>query len=225
MSQQPTVSQLSLLRLARYHCLLEELQHSDGWQNITSREIAAQLGLSEESVRADLSRVDIKGRPGAGYVARDLHAALGAFLGLSERSPFVVVGSLPMLQALPALFPASDFGMVPIAYFSECEGDAGQVVGDIVVRPLSELASARFEADNLTAVVACDPSHIDEALDALHRAGIKGALMLTPRIRPIHPEGMQVTYFRIPCALKSLAATVISGADEGDTVHSCCSGS
>ena len=31
--------------------------------------------------------------------------------------------------------------------------------------------------------------------------------MLTPVLRPKHPEGMNVTYFRMPCALKTLAAS------------------
>jgi hypothetical protein len=34
--------------------------------------------------------------------------------------------------------------------------------------------------------------------------------MLTPVLRPKHPEGMNVTYFRMPCALKTLAASGIT---------------
>jgi len=224
MSQPTGVSQSAMLRLARYHCLLEELLHTSGPSSITSRGIAEQLGLTEESVRGDLSHVAVKGRPGAGYDVETLHTALGEFLGLSEQSPFVVVGSLPMLEALPSVFPASQFGMRPIAYYSEREQDAGSVVEGIEVRPIAEVSALQCESENVTALVACDPSYVDQTLEALSSAGVRGVLMLTSRIRPTHPEGMQVTYFRIPCALKSLAATSPSGEAPEPVRGSCCGG-
>jgi redox-sensing transcriptional repressor len=222
MSQSAVISQSARLRLARYHCLLEELMHSGAASSITSREMARQLGVTEESVRSDLSPVEIKGRPGAGYDVAALHLALAEFLGLSDVSPFVVVGSLPMLQALPIVFPADEFGMRPIAYFSEREEDIGSCVEGLEVRPLAEIAGLRSESPSVVALVACAPDYIDVTLAALSAAGIDGVLMLTPRIRPIHPEGMQVTYFRIPCALKSLVASSHSAEGPASALHSCC---
>jgi NADH/NAD ratio-sensing transcriptional regulator Rex len=222
MSQPTTVSQAAMLRLARYHCLLEELLHEGDTQSIRSREMASQLGVTEESVRGDLSHVDIKGRPGAGYNVVALHTALAEFLCLTEVSPFIVIGSLPMLEALPIVFPAEEFGMRAIAYFSERDADVGSVVGGIVVRSLADVASLACEPRNLVAIVACEPRRIDEALQALSAAGINGVLMLTPRIRPTHPEGMQVTYFRIPCALKSLVASSHSSETPSCEQPSCC---
>lgn len=221
---QPTpVSESSRLRLARYHCLLEELLSDGQSASITSRAMAKQLGVTEESVRSDLSRVDIKGRPGEGYDISALHTALASFLGLSAESPFIVVGSLPLLEALPIVFPAIEFGMRPLAYFSEREQDCGRMVGDIEVRPLSEIADLDRQSENVVALVACEPGRVDEALSALSCAGVNGVLMLTPRLRPIHPEGMHVTYFRIPCALKSLAASSHSAEEPVNPPRSCCS--
>ena len=56
------------------------------------------------------------------------------------------------------------------------------------------------------AIVACAPESVDDVLDRLSVAGVTGVLMLAPVLRPRYPEGMSVTYFRIPCALKSLAS-------------------
>jgi len=222
MSTPDTAPQATLLRLARYHCLLEELLGVAETRSITSREISSQLGVTEESVRGDLSHVDIKGTPGTGYNVAALHSALAAYLGLAISSPFIVVGSLSLLEVLPTIFPAHEFGMHPIAYFSERADDAGHVVGEIQVRPLSELASLNCEEENVVALLASDPDHVDESLQALSSAGIRGVLMLTPRIRPVHPEGMQVTYFRIPCALKSLAASARSTSGPTKPQGSCC---
>ena len=222
MSQPAIPSETTLLRLARYHCFLEELLQAAPSRSITSREMSAELGVTEESVRSDLSHVEIKGRPGAGYEIETLHAALASFLGLSDQSPFIVVGSLPMLEALPIVFPADEFGMRPIAYFSERAQDAGCVVAGLEVRPLAEISAMRCEPDNVVALVACDPAHVDETLQALSAAGVNGVLMLTPRLRPIHPDGMQVTYFRIPCALKSLAANSKLTSARTATAPPCC---
>ena len=222
MSRPAPVSQSARLRLARYHCFLEELLNDVHSRSITSREMATQLGVTEESVRSDISRVDIKGRPGEGYDIEALHVALAAFLGLSAQSPFIVVGGLPMLEALPVVFPAAEFGMRPIAYFSEREQDVGSVVGDIEVQPLSAIASMGSQPGNTVALVACEPGRVDETLEALSVAGINGVLMLTPRLRPVHPEGMQVTYFRIPCALKSLAASSVCATEPAASTHACC---
>jgi len=222
MSQPAQVSESARLRLARYHCFLEELRAEGDSRTITSRAMAKQLGVTEESVRSDVSRVDFKGRPGEGYDIDALHAALAEFLGLSAESPFIVVGSLPLLEALPIIFPASEFGMRPIAYFSEREQDTGSIVGGIEVRPLSEIAGLNALADNVSAVVACEPDRVDEALEALSVAGVSGVLMLTPRLRPVHPEGMLVTYFRIPCALKSLASSAHVAEAPVSANGSCC---
>ena len=222
MSQPTQVSESARLRLARYHCFLEELLNDGQSASITSRGMATQLGVTEESVRSDLSRVNIKGRPGEGYDAAALHAALAEFLGLSEVSPFIVIGSLPLLEALPIIFPASEFGMQPIAYFSERAQDTGIIVGGIEVRPLAEIESLDALPDNVSAVVACEPGSVDQALEALSAAGVRGVLMLTPRLRPVHPEGMLVTYFRIPCALKSLASSVHTAEAPVSAPGSCC---
>lgn len=58
------------------------------------------------------------------------------------------------------------------------------------------------------ALVACEPAAVQDVLRSLDDAGIHAVLMLTPTLRPQHPEGMDVTHFRIPCALKALASTV-----------------
>lgn len=222
MSQSTQVSESARLRLARYHCFLEELRAEGHASTITSRVMAKQLGVTEESVRSDVGKVDFKGRPGEGYDINALHAALAAFLGLSAQSPFIVVGSLPLLEALPIIFPASEFGMRPIAYFSERDQDTGSVVGGIEVRPLSEIEALDTGAENVSAVVACEPGSVDEALQALSVAGVSGVLMLTPRLRPVHPVGMLVTYFRIPCALKSLASSAHAAEAPVGARGSCC---
>lgn len=208
MSASISAPESSVLRLSRYHCFVGELLRSPGTKRLTSHGMAEELGVSEETVRRDLSFVDVEGRPGSGYDPAALYEALARFLGLTASYPFVAVGSREMLDALTVIFPADAYGLRPVAYFSEREEDAGSSVRDLEVRHLSEIPRLDPGLEATVALVACEPGSVDEVVDLLYRAGIRAILMLTPVLRPRHPDGMDVTYFRIPCALKALASAV-----------------
>jgi len=199
----------SVLRLSRYHCFVGELLRSGNSGRIRSRQIANELGVSEETVRRDLSYANVEGRPGAGYELKPLLDSLEEYLDLSEHHPFVAVANKEMLAGLSLVFPAELFGLRPVAYFSARPEDAGARVDGMEIRDLSGLASAGPELGASIALVACEPHSVQLVLETLKSARICSALMLTPVLRPHHPEGMSITYFRIPCALKSLASAVV----------------
>jgi NADH/NAD ratio-sensing transcriptional regulator Rex len=174
--------------------------------------MAEQLGVSEETVRRDLAYVHVEGRPGAGYDPAPLYEALESYLGLTASYPFVAVGDSDMLRSLSVIFPAQQFGLEPAAYFSARPGDAGADVGGVPVHALVDLPVVESARSARVAVVACAPDDVQEALRLLDATGIHAVLMLTPVLRPVHPEGMDVTYFRIPCALKALAGNAPQSA-------------
>jgi NADH/NAD ratio-sensing transcriptional regulator Rex len=135
-----------------------------------------------------------------------LYDALEKFLGLSESFPYIAIGDLEMLAALDVIFPAAEFGLEPAAYFSVRPGDAGSTVNGLGVRDAKDIALVVPTLGATVALVACEPGAVQDVLRSLDEAGIHAVLMLTPTLRPQHPEGMEVTYFRIPCALKALAS-------------------
>ena len=204
-----------VLRLSRYHCFLGELEGSLHPGRIRSREIAEELGLSEETVRHDLSYIDNEGRPGAGYDSQTLLAALQDFLDLSTEHPFIAIGNRDILAGLSMTFPAEAFGLRAVGYFSDRSEDVGQTVTGLEIHPASEIPVLARSLGVTIALVACEPGSVDETLEILSGSGVNGVLLLTPVLRPKHPEGMTVTYFRIPCALKSLVSA------EGAT-RTCC---
>ena len=205
MSEAPRASEASMLRLSRYHCFLGEMIESRSLRPVTSREIAKELGLSEETVRHDLKYVPIEGRPGSGYDAKALHEALQEYLDLSAGHPFLMVGNADILRGLAVTFPAAGFGMRPVGYLSDRAEDFGMEVAGIAISPMVDAAQLVKQFDVSLALVACAPEAVDCVLELLSTAGVHGVLMLTPVLRPHHPEGMHVTYFRMPCAIKSLA--------------------
>jgi len=199
----------TVLRLSRYHCLIGELIRGGREGRIRSREMAEQLGVSEETVRRDLSYAQVEGRPGAGYELTLLLDALEAFLDLSEQHPFIAVGNKEMLASLAVMFPAELFGLRAVGYFSDREADAGVRVDGLEIHHLGEMPEVCPAMGATIALVACEPDAVQRSLEALKSAGITGVLMLTPVLRPDHPKGMNITYFRIPCALKSLVSAEV----------------
>lgn len=205
MPDQRTVPDATLYRLSLYHCYLGELLRIGAPPRITSRQVAEELGLKEETVRRDISFVGEIGRPGAGYDPAVMYSELTRFLGLSEEYPIATVGSAKMLEALQVVFPPSHYGVRPVAYFSELPEDAGSVVGGIVVQNLTEIPGMDPALGVEVALVACSPGWAQMVLDLLKTAGVRGAVLLTPVIRLRKPEGMEVMHIRMPCDIKSLA--------------------
>jgi redox-sensing transcriptional repressor len=195
----------TLYRLSLYHCYLGELIRVGAPERITSRQLAEELNIKEETVRRDISFVGDIGRPGSGYDPIVLYAEFTKFLGLSEEYPIVKVGTTAMLQALQVVFPAERYGVKPVAYFSELPEDSGSEVSGIEVKHLTEIPRLDPSLGVTVALVACSPGWVQITLDLLASAGITGALLLTPIIRVRRPEGMNVTQLRMPCDLKSLA--------------------
>jgi NADH/NAD ratio-sensing transcriptional regulator Rex len=196
----------TVLRLSRYHCFLGELMGVRATRRVTSRELAEELGLSEETVRHDLKYVDIEGRPGAGYEMHALYEALQTYLDLTPGHPVAIVGNADIARGLLVTFPAERYGLSVAAYLSERVEDAGQQIGDLTMSELSIAEEIVRSTGVAVALVAVAPEQLETVLDSLAAAGIRGALLLTPALRTYRPEGMDVTYFRIPCALKSLAS-------------------
>lgn len=196
----------TLQRLSLYHCYLTELQRVAAPIEITSRALAEELELTEETVRRDLSFVGTFGKPGAGYDLEALMDALTAYLGLTPGPyPILMVGTAGMLGAMRTVFPAEIFGVKPAAYFSELPDDAGKAIDDITVRHLSDIPRIDPALGINVALVACSPSWAQVTLDLLGQAGITGVLLLTPIIKLHVPDGMNITKLRMPCDIKSLA--------------------
>jgi len=117
----------------------------------------------------------------------------------------VKVCSAQMGESLAVVCAPDRWGVKPVAYFSELPDDIGTMISGIPVQHLTDIPKLDPELDVKVALVACSPDWVQITLDLLHKAGIKGVLLLTPRVGLSPPEGMEVTHVRMPCDIKSLA--------------------
>lgn len=199
------VPEATVYRLSLYHCYLGELLRVGAPDRITSRQLAEQLNIKEETVRRDVSFVGDIGRPGSGYDPEVLYDAFTEFLGLSEEYPIAKVGTAQMLEALEVVFPPNRYGVKPMAYFSELPDDIGTEIGGITVGHLTDIPNLDPGLGITVALLACSPGWVQISLDLLAQAGVTGVLLLTPSVKVDVPEGMTLTHIRMPCDIKSLA--------------------
>ncbi len=195
----------TVYRLSLYHCYLGELIRVGAPDRITSRQLAEQLNIKEETVRRDISFVGDIGRPGSGYDPQTLFDAFTEYLGLSDEYPIAKVGTAQMLGALEVVFPPNRYGVKPVAYYSELPDDVGEKVGDIEVQHLTDIPKLDPELDVRVALVACSPGWVQITLDLLASAGVMGVLLLTPSVKVNAPKDLELTHVRMPCDIKSLA--------------------
>ena len=161
-------------RLSLYHCYLGELLRARPDEGITSRTIAEELDLKEETVRRDISFIGTIGRPGAGYKAADLFAAIQEFLGIKEQYPTMRVGSAEMLRALDVVFPPEAYGVFPVALYSQNPEDAGEVIDGITVQHVSAIPEIDEQLEVRVALVACSPDSAQTVLDLCSRGRRRG---------------------------------------------------
>lgn len=192
-------------RLSLYHCYLGELLRSDPLAKVTSGRIAVDLDIRDETVRRDIAFVGSIGRPGAGYMAADLHGAIQEYLGLVNEYPIIRVGSVEMLHALGVVFPPSTYGVKPVGYFTEHPSEVGSEIDGIKVAHVSDIPLIVPDLAVDVALIACSPEWVQLTVNLCARAGVTGVLLLTPVLMVDRPDGMTLTQIRMPCDIKSLA--------------------
>lgn len=208
---EPQIPDVVLERLALYHCFLQEWIMVNKDKPITSKEMAQILGLTDETVRRDLSFLSkTGGKPGVGYNVIELYELLSSKLKLEERLPIIFVGNLGLLEGLTDVLNFGKFGFVLEGVYSENPDDTGKLYYGLKVRPLEELTKDSIPSDCRLAVVMVHPQWLNFALNKLKEAGIKGVLNLTPSVVTPFPDGVDGIQIRYPCYLKVLQFKTLS---------------
>lgn len=142
-------------RLPRYYRFLEELKQK-GTVRISSRELSERLGLTASQIRQDFNRYGGFGHQGYGYNVEQLHAEIGAILGLNNRHTAILIGAGNLGRAVAnhIFFEARGFELIGI--FDRKEALTGQMIKEIPIRHINGLDE--FCRENLPKVaVLCLP--------------------------------------------------------------------
>ena len=190
-------------RLTQYLVHLEGLrQEAVEW--VSSREIAAALGLTSSTVRQDLSYLEFSGTSKRGYETAKLERALHLELGADRESNVVIVGAGNLGRALALHGEFGRRGFMIRAVFDSAPHVVGKRIGGVRVRSMAELEPTVRDESVDIGVIAVPGAAAQEVGDALVKAGVRGLLNLTPA-HVTAPPPVAVVDARIVASLQELS--------------------
>jgi len=178
----PTVKRLSLY-LRELDALAEREQ-----ETISSKQLAASLGLTDAQVRKDLAYFGQFGHPGIGYRVAELIGRLKKILGTDRNWNAAVVGAGNIGRAVMPYARFARKGFDIVAVFDNDPKIIGTEVAGHKVRPMRDLAKLVKDREIKIGIVAVPAGAAQNVADALIDAGVRGILNFAPIRLDIHDE-------------------------------------
>lgn len=214
MSSPRRASDSTVRRLSSYLRILRENQVL-GIKTMSSDHLAEVGGLTSAQVRKDLSVFGNFGVRGRGYNVDDLYRALTKILGLDQTWPTVVVGAGRLGSALTSYPEFASQGFHIVGVFDSDPAQFGRALGEILVRPVSELEEfARAVAASI-GIIATPASAAKESAERLVRGGIRGILNFAPTALDV-PDGISVRNVNLAIELEGLSFAITTARLPGE---------
>ena len=196
-----TVSRLPLY-LRSLHALAE-----DGRATVSSEELAGLVGGGSAKVRKDLSHLGTYGTRGVGYDVGHLVQCISGELGLARSWPVVLVGVGNLGHALAGYGGFASRGFRIVALLDADPARTGEVVGEVAVRPVSDLDAVVAEhggGGGVIGVIATPADAAQEVCDRLVGAGVTSILNFAPTVLRV-PAGVDVRKVDLAVELQILS--------------------
>jgi redox-sensing transcriptional repressor len=188
--RRPDVPDATVARLPVYLRALHALAEA-GRTTVSSEELATTVGVGSAKLRKDLSHLGSYGTRGVGYEVAELVSHISAALGLGQRWAVVLVGVGNLGHALAGYGGFDDRGFTIVGLLDADPARVGEQVGDLVVRPLSDLDQVVRSAGVSIGVIATPAHAAQDVCDRLVRAGVTSILNFAPALLRV-PEGIDV---------------------------------
>ncbi|MGN0707684.1 MAG: redox-sensing transcriptional repressor Rex [Faecalibacterium sp.] len=162
-------------RLPKYYRYLRTLQ-AEGVTNISSRELAAQMGTTASQVRQDFNCLgDVNGRQGIGYSVDNLLSILETLLfGNGERLSTILIGCGHLGKAVSRFITKDTNGYRLISAFDVSEDEVGRTISDVPIRHIDELEGFCRQHHPEVAVLCVPREGAHQVSGRLVELGIKG---------------------------------------------------
>ena len=138
MQNKDDISISVIKRLPRYYRFLQSLK-DNGIVRISSKELAARMGLTASQIRHDFNCFGGFGQQGYGYNVKYLYDEIGKILGLNETHNIIMIGAGNLGQAITNYVKFERFGFIITALFDVKPSLKGQTVRDIPIYMMDEL--------------------------------------------------------------------------------------
>lgn len=175
MAAKDDISISVIKRLPRYYRFLQSL-NENGIVRISSKELAARMGLTASQIRHDFNCFGGFGQQGYGYNVPELYNKIGEILCVDKEVKTIIIGAGNLGKAITnkIISKKSSFNLIGI--FDKNEALCGNMIKGIPVRHIDYLEN--FCIDNHpTCAVTCIPSNdMRELTDLLVKLGINSFL-------------------------------------------------
>ncbi len=172
------ISSKQIERYSIYLKYLVMLKKSD-INEITSSEIAKEVGCSEETVRKDLQAITENGTPGQKRNIDLIINDLEDFLGYHEKTNIIIVGIGNIGKALLSYAGFKEYGIKVVAGL-DINIRENTVINDIKIYDMSKLKEVIQENNVTTAVIATRRTGSQALVDNLVECGIKAIYNFVP---------------------------------------------
>jgi redox-sensing transcriptional repressor len=188
----------TVARLPLYLRVLVDLV-TDGDVTVSSDALAVAAGVTSAKVRKDLSYLGSYGTRGKGYDVAYLVHQIRRELGLTQPWPIAIVGIGNLGQALANFRGFGERGFRVAALVDNDPAKVGERLGDVVVRPVDELAALVAEQGIAIGVIATPAGSAQDAAEALVAAGVRSILNFAPTLVSVPPA---VTVRKVDVAIE-----------------------
>ena len=175
-------SKSTLKRLPFYLDLLKQKREL-GIKNISSAQVAKELGLHDVQVRKDLATASkLGGKPKIGYEIEELIHDIEEYLGCHNINKSVLVGVGSLGKALLGYKGFKDYGLEIIGAFDTYSGIIGNEIKGILVHSMDRLKSFIEENNVHIGIITVPAQYAEEVCDALVNGGVQAIWNFAPTI-------------------------------------------
>jgi len=166
-------------RLPHYLNALLHLRQ-EGCQTVSSARLSELAEVNAAQIRRDLAYFGSFGRRGVGYEISTLTDRLQHILGSDHAHRIAILGAGNLGSAVAGYDGLRARGFIVAGIFDSDSRKVGQRIGDLIVRPLSDLQRVVAEQGIRFGVIAVPPESAQAAADLLCGAGVRVLLNYSP---------------------------------------------
>ena len=172
MAKREDISLSVIKRLPRYYRFLGNLMKK-GAIRISSKELAARMGLTASQIRHDFNCFGGFGQQGYGYNVEELYNEIGNILCVNGNLKTILIGAGNLGKSLTTRIFLDDNGFNLIGIFDKNEALVGNLVQGIPVRNIAGIDDFCRENKPQVAVICIPDKDMKELAEQLISLGIK----------------------------------------------------
>ncbi|MCP4568702.1 MAG: redox-sensing transcriptional repressor Rex, partial [FCB group bacterium] len=147
---------------------------------VSSREIAAKLGLDPIQVRKDLQFTGVIGKPKVGYVIDNLISLIESFLGWDNTSSAYLAGAGNLGTAILGYEGFRGYGVDIVAVFDNDSRKIGTEINSYEVYDIEKITGLAERMNVNIGIITVPAADAQDVADRMVRGGIKAIWNFAP---------------------------------------------